>query len=215
MSEPTTRIPWLGVLAFVLLLATTYFLFFGGSKTEPATRYHAQKIDRPAPELKLTDHHGRPFSLDQLRGKLVLISFGFTSCPNICPTTLGNLASAYRGLTDAEKRRVQVVFVTVDPERDTVAKLAEYVPFFHSSFLGLTGTASEIARAAKGFGVFYAKEFLAGSDARNSYTINHSSNTFLIAPDGKWLLLYDYDGTGHPDAVREDVQKILAKQPAK
>ncbi len=214
MSERRARFSWLLAVAFALLLAGTYLvLSSGGAKSGAAEKYQGQIIGRPAPPLRLTDHRGRPFILESLRGKLVLLSFGFTHCPNICPTTLGNLAAVYRGLTDEEKKRVQVIFVTIDPERDTAAKLAEYIPFFQPDFLGLTGSPAEIAAATKGFGVFYQKEFLPGSDARNSYTMNHSSNTFLIAPDGQWLLLYNYDQTGKPAVIREDVQRVLAEHP--
>lgn len=198
--------PWGVALIGTLLAALTGFLLLRPSDTAP---WFGQTIGQEAPPLRLTDHHGQPFSLEQWRDKVVLINFGFTHCPNICPTTLTNLAAAFRKLSAEEQTRVRVLFITLDPERDTVAKLAEYMPFFHPGFLGLTGSVAEIARAAKDYGVFYEKSVLPGNDGAKDYTLNHSSYTYLIAPGGKWKLLYDYDQVAKPAELAKDIRRVL------
>ena len=112
-------------------------------------------------DFQLTDHNGKPRTLGDFAGKVVVVFFGFTHCPDACPTIMGELALVMKELgKDAD--RLQVLFVTVDPERDTPALLSQYVPAFHPSFLGLYGDAESTARTAKEFKVFYQKQELAG-----------------------------------------------------
>ncbi len=104
-----------------------------------AEQFFGQKLNPPMPayDFQLKDHTGEPLRLSDLKGKVVLLSFGFTHCPDICPTTLSNLANVYEAIPEGDRSRVQIVFVTVDPQRDTVEKLAQYVPFFNEAFLGV------------------------------------------------------------------------------
>lgn len=123
-----------------------------------------------------------PVSLKDLRGKVVVLYFGYTFCPDVCPTSLALIADAMQQLTPAEQARVQEVFVSVDPERDTPQKLKQYVAFFRPGTLGLTGTPEEIARVAKQYGVVYRKQAVTSAAG---YVIDHSSYTYILSPDGK------------------------------
>ncbi len=153
--------------------------------------------------LKLTDHTGKPRSLDDFKDKVTLVFFGFTHCPEVCPTTLRDLASLLKQLGgDAEK--VQVLFVTLDPERDTQELLAKYVPSFHPNILALRGDDAAIKAAAQSFHVFYEKR--PGSTPQN-YTIEHFTGTFVFDRDGKLRLLMNY-GIGI-DKMLHDVKLLL------
>ncbi len=137
--------------------------------------------------LALTDHNGRPRTLADFRGKLVVLSFGFTHCPDICPTILADLAGVMKSLgKDAE--RVQVLFVTVDPERDTPELLAQYVAAFEPRFVGLHGDLAATRQTAKEFKVFFEKQ-----PTGSSYTVNHSSQSYVIDAQGRLRLFVRHD----------------------
>jgi protein SCO1/2 len=141
-------------------------------------------------DFALFDHHGKPRTLADFRGRLVVVTFGYTHCPDVCPTTLADLAGAMRQLgSDAE--RVQVLFVTVDPERDTPAVLAAYVTAFDARFLGLYGDAEATQRAAKEFRVFYEKR---GAGAAAS--VDHSTQSTVIDAQGRLRLLVRHERIG-------------------
>ena len=139
-------------------------------------------------ELRLTDHNGKPRSLADFRGKLVLVNFGYTQCPDVCPTTLADLASARKKL-GADASQVQVLFVTVDPKRDTPELLSQYVPAFNPDFLGLYGDANATAKVTKDFKI-YAQE-RAGSQP-GTYTMDHSAQTLVFDREGRLRLLLPY-----------------------
>jgi protein SCO1 len=148
--------------------------------------------------LELTDHHGKPRRLEDFRGKAVVVFFGFTQCPDYCPTTLAELAAAVRTLgPDAE--RVQVLFVSVDPERDTKEALAKYVPAFDPRFLGLSGDMEATRRVAKEFKIFFEKRKTA-----DSYAVDHSAQSYVIDPQGRLRLFVRHDriGADLPDDLR-------------
>jgi len=147
--------------------------------------------------LDLTDHNGKPRHLEDFRGKAVALFFGFTHCPDICPTTLAETAAAVKKL-GADGERVQVLFVTVDPERDTGAALAKYVTAFDPRFLGLRGDAQATQRAAKEFKVFYEKR-----KTGESYSMDHSGQSYVIDPQGRLRLLV------RPDRIGEDLAEDL------
>jgi protein SCO1/2 len=132
--------------------------------------------------LELTDQTGRPRRLEDWRGKVVVLFFGFTHCPDVCPTTLADLSQVMKQLgPDAE--RVQVLFVTVDPERDTPEVLAKYVGAFDPRFLGLYGDAAATQRAAREFKVFFEKR-----KSADGYSVDHSGQTYVIDPQGRLRL---------------------------
>lgn len=152
--------------------------------------------------FSLTDHNGRARTLADFRGKVVTVFFGFTHCPDVCPTALAEMAEVMRKLgPDAEK--VQVLLITVDPERDTAEVLRQYVPSFHASFLGLHGDADAITRTAKEFKVFYQKQVLPGG----GYSVDHSAGTYIYDPAGR-VRLYASHGRG-PAALLHDIRILL------
>ena len=157
-------------------------------------------------ELDLTDHHGKPRTLADFRGKVVTVFFGFTHCPDACPTTMVELAQVAKELgPDADK--LQVLFVTVDPARDTQKVLSQYVPSFHPGFLGLYGDAEATARAAKEFKVYFNKQPPKGGAAGGGYSVDHSAGTFILDPQGRLRLFAQY-GTG-AEAILHDVRLLM------
>jgi protein SCO1/2 len=157
-----------------------------------------------AKDFSLTDHTGRPRSLADFRGKAVAVFFGFTHCPDVCPTAMAGMAQAMQ-LLGADAGRVQVLFITVDPARDTAALLAQYVPAFHPSFIGLTGEPAAIERTAKDFKVFFQRQ--SGATAE-SYSIDHSAGIYLYDPQGRLRLYVRHGET--PDKIAADLKKLLA-----
>jgi protein SCO1 len=154
-------------------------------------------------ELQLTDHTGKPRTLADFRGKVVVLFFGYTQCPDVCPTTLAELAEVRKRL-GADAERVQVLFVTVDPERDTPELLSKYATAFDPSFLGLYGDAEATARTAKEFRILYQKQ---PGQTPDSYTMDHSAGTFVFDPQGRLRLYVSY-GQG-PDVFEHDIRELL------
>jgi protein SCO1/2 len=155
-----------------------------------------------ARDFQLIDHTGKPRTLADFKGKVVVLFFGFTHCPDACPTTMAELAGALKML-GKDAARVQVLFVTVDPARDTPQVLAQYVPAFDPSFLGLYGDAEATARTAKEFKVIYQKQQQSGA----SYSVDHSAGTFLFDPAGRLRLFGQYgQGAG---VFAHDIQLLL------
>lgn len=153
--------------------------------------------------LRLTDHHGQERTLADFKGKVVTIFFGYTQCPDVCPTALSGMSTVMQEL-GPEADRVQVLFVTVDPERDTPELLAQYVPVFDARFLGLYGTPEKIAEVAKEFRVFYRKS----GDLAGHYTIDHTAGTYVFGPDGRPRLYVKH--AEDPTVVAADIKALLA-----
>jgi protein SCO1/2 len=152
----------------------------------------------------LTDHTGKPRTLADFKGKVVVVFFGYTQCPDVCPTTMAEMASVMQKLGPLADQ-VQVLFITLDPERDTQQLLASYVPAFDKRFIGLRGTPEQTAKTAKDFKVFYAK--VPGSDP-NSYTIDHTAGSYVFDRDGR-LRLFIRHGQG-PDPIVHDLRQLLS-----
>ena len=158
--------------------------------SEPPPQFKSTDVTgmKVSGDFRLTDHNGRERTLADFRGKAVVLFFGYTHCPDVCPTTLAELAAAMKTLgKDAE--RVQVLFVTVDPERDTADLLAKYVPSFDPGFLGLRGDPEATAKTAKDFKIMYQKQPGATPE---SYTVDHSAGTFVFDPQGRLRLYVSY-----------------------
>lgn len=181
-----TRRHWIaGALALGAVLAT------GCDKLAPSRSPFAG-VDvtgaKMGGELRLKDPSGKERSLADFRGKVVALFFGYTHCPDVCPTTLSDMAKAMR-LLGADASRVQVLFVTVDPKRDTAELLGQYVPAFDPSFLGLWGDAAATAKATKDFNIYFQER--AGKDAA-SYTVDHTAQSFVIDKEGRLRLVWPY-----------------------
>ncbi len=195
------RYKWLlvgfGALLFGLLVGWAVLAFIDASYT-----YGGTVIQSPDPvrNFTLTGPDGKPVNLADYRGQAVLLYFGYTFCPDVCPATLAEVAKARRQLgKDAEK--LQVVMITVDPLRDTPEKLGEYVTHFDPSFIGLTGNENEIATVATIFGIYYEKQ--EGSEA-TGYLVDHTASVIVIDQEGYLRLIYPFGTAG------EDIAKDLS-----
>jgi len=135
--------------------------------------------------FSVVDQHGKPFGLDNLSGRWSFIFFGFTHCPDICPTTLSVLNQVQERLS--AKNKVQIIFVTVDPNRDTPEQVENYVSYFSDKLIGLTGTGEQIAGLARQIGVVY---MVNEADSQGDYSVDHSASVFLISPAGQWLGIF-------------------------
>jgi len=177
---------------------TRAFDFFGHSITPAKSAYDFRLINQEGGETRLRDW----------RGHVVLLCFGFTHCPNICPTTLTNLVDVLRALPASERQRVRTAFISVDPQRDTPEKLKNYLSYFDPSLVGLSGSKDEIDRATGAFGASYAFIHNPG-DAPENYNVMHSANVYLINPKGEWELIYDFQQLQEPAKVAADIENIL------
>lgn len=155
-------------------------------------------------DFNLTDHNGQARRLADFKGKVVILFFGYTQCPDVCPTTLSSMREVLNQLgPDASK--VQVLFATLDPARDTAELLAQYVPQFHPSFIGLRGDDATMAALAKDFKVFYSKQ--PGANA-STYTIDHSTGSYAFDPQGRLRLMLRHGEA--PANIAADVKLLLA-----
>ncbi len=181
-----------GVVALVLIAVVPRLLQTGGQ---------APAIGGP---FALTDQSGRPVTDASYRGKLMLIYFGYTFCPDVCPTALGNVAQAYDRLSPAEQAQVVPIFITVDPDRDTVGQMAQYVTNFSPALVGLTGSPEQIKPVLREFRVYARKVEASGG----SYTMDHSSVLYLMDRSGKYLS--HFDGSASADQIAAGLKKYLA-----
>ena len=141
-------------------------------------------LDKPRifSDFELVDHRGEVFNTERMKGIWSIVFFGFSYCPDICPTTLAMLNDTYSKLKDSEKERLQIVMISLDSERDTVEKLAEYVPYFNKEFIGVTGNKHLIRRLTAELNVAYNQVPLGGDD----YTVDHSTQLILVNPMGHY-----------------------------
>ncbi|MDX1412739.1 MAG: SCO family protein [Candidatus Promineifilaceae bacterium] len=190
----------------LIVICTLLLVSCTNQPLEPADfKGSAMPATIPAPDFELTDTDGNAVQLSDYEGKIVLLYFGYSFCPDVCPTSLSDLARVQRKLDD-NGENIQVIMVTVDPERDTPQKLAEYVGYFHPTFIGLRGTKEEIDAAAEGFGVYYEKH--EGSEA-TGYLVDHTARIFVIEPNGDYRLSFAF-GTPAEDIV-SDLKLILQR----
>jgi protein SCO1/2 len=153
--------------------------------------------------FRLVDQNGKTVTDADLKGKWSLVYFGYTHCPDACPTALNDIAIALDQL-GPKREAVRSVFITVDPERDTPEVLKEYVASFDAAILALSGSAEEIARAAKGYRVYYAKHPEPGGD----YSMDHSSVIYVMDPEGRFTASFTHQST--PEEIAERLKKLLA-----
>lgn len=190
-----------------LLLITVLLLVACGAETGTPSpeQFKGTWLPTPVPvsDFTLTGPDNVPVQLSDFSDKLVLIYFGYTFCPDVCPTTMADLGRVQRAVDDAGDQ-VQVIMVSVDPERDTPEQLAEYVAHFHPTFVGLTGDKAEIDAAAGEFGVFYERH---EGTAASGYLVDHTARVFVVDRDGKYALSFAY-GTAVDDIV-SDLRLLL------
>jgi protein SCO1/2 len=188
-----------------LLAATLALVTFASAQAAEAPALKAGVFDPPraAPDFSLLGSNGRELKLSQYRGKVVVLGFGFTSCADVCPTTLGTLALARREL-GAAAANLQVLYITVDPERDVPAQMKRYLAAFDPTFVGGTGSPEQLAAVRKDYGISAEKKVFG-----DSYSYMHSSFTYLIDRNGKIRALMPY---GHNAADYEHDLAILLKE---
>ncbi|HRI57496.1 MAG TPA: SCO family protein [Anaerolineae bacterium] len=168
-------------------------------------QYHGLLLDSPAQaaNFTLTSQSGEPVSLSELRGKPVLLYFGYTFCPDVCPTTLSTLNKALE-IMGKKADDVQVVMVSVDPERDTPEVLATYLSNFNPSFIGLTGTHDQIASAATGLGVFFEKH---EGSAATGYLVDHTASVMVLDREGRLRLVLPFETPA--EDIASDLTQLL------
>lgn len=191
----------LGLLSLIGVVFAAVLFFpqtdsFRGTLYDPAL---------PAPEIALARDNGSIIRLSEMRGNVVLLFFGYTSCPDVCPTTLSELRKLNEELGDAASQ-VKVVYVTVDPERDTPEKVQKYVSIFNPSFIGLSGSVGELEPIWRAYGVYREVDKVSSTAA--GYLVNHTARLYLIDQDGNLRLSYAY-GTPTEDILHD--LKILLK----
>jgi len=181
------KIVWVGFLSLAVVAAaimlTLVFAkpvsFYGTSYNEPYPT---------APQIELIKSNGETFRLSEQKGKIVLLFFGYTSCPDVCPTTLAEFKQVMDGMEN-KAEQVQVVFVSVDPKRDTPEKIQKYVEHFDQGFIGLSGSMDELESIWKNYGIFREE---VKSDSAFGYIVNHTARTYLIDADGNLRLSYGF-----------------------
>lgn len=194
------------ILALLLLLAAAIAAAVIGwmqwNKNPPA-------LSGPPPggDFTLTAAHG-PVSLHDFRGKWVLLYFGYTFCPDICPTNLGNLAVAWRQLPPQAQKQVQILFVSVDPQRDTPQRLQQYADYFGANIIGLTGSKKEIDRIVRNYGAVY--RMVPVKDSAMGYLVDHSAFTYLIDPQGRLITQLPHGTT--VDQFKQVIQQHLKEE---
>lgn len=193
-------------LLTALLLAATALLVTACGPSKPELKFNNTDVTGLdyAKDFALTDHTGKPRTLADFKGKVVVMFFGYTQCPDVCPTTMLEMANVMKELgSDADK--VQVLFVTVDPERDTQEILSQYVPAFDKRFLGLRGDLEATEKVAKEFKVFYQK--VPGKQP-GSYTMDHTAGSYVFDPQGHIRLFVKHGQ--RPETLTHDIKLLLS-----
>jgi protein SCO1/2 len=177
-------------------------LGLGGCGPEPFMSSNLGHVDYGR-DFRLADHGGKPRSLADFRGRVVVLSFGYTHCPDVCPTTLAEASAVLKAL-GPRADQVQVLFVTLDPERDTPEVLGQYVRYFHPTFLGLRGDEAATAATASEFRVFWQKS---PASTAQGYLIDHAAGSFVFDPAGRLRLYHGYASGAAP--LAHDIEILL------
>jgi protein SCO1/2 len=198
MFRTPAIVPYLAVVAFVL----AGLLWHQGDRIAGLGRMVGSgKVDIGG-NFALTDQNGKTRTTADFRGRFMLIYFGYSFCPDVCPTTLEEMGAAL-GKLGPKRERVVPIFISIDPDRDTPNVLKTYMQSFGADFVGLTGSTKAVARAAHAYHVYYAKHPLPGGN----YAMDHSGVIYLMGPDGKFVTYYE-DQIG-PEAIADDLRKRL------
>lgn len=206
----TPTIALIGVMLIALgVIAVAAFVAWNRIARDGAARFSGEATVSSAVQIggpfTLVSHRGNKVSDSDFRGRLMLIYFGYGYCPDVCPTELANMAAALDVLGD-KAELVQPIFITVDPERDSVKFLGDYVPQFHSRMVGLTGSPAEIAAVAKSYRVYYQKSVDPGA---TEYLMNHSSFVYLMGRDGEFLTMFR--GATKPRSMADTIASFIER----
>jgi protein SCO1/2 len=193
------KLTLVGIGICLLLIVGTFFT--APPKFAPVA---PENQNNPNGNFTLTKATGEPFQLKDLRGKIVLLFFGYTSCPDACPSTLAKLQRALNQLTEAQKEQVRTVFVSVDPNRDKPQLLKEYVEYFGVNAIGLTGKKEEIDKVVDAYEAHY---MVIPGETSNWYSINHTTTVYLHDKQGKVRYLFLYDES--PEKLAKEIKKYL------
>jgi protein SCO1/2 len=200
------RIFFVGLGSFLLIgIVAVWTIFFGGSGNYRGTTYGEPYP--VAPEFTLTRGDGTSFQLSQMRGNIVMLFFGYTSCPDICPTTLAGLKQALGKLDESDAKQVKVLFVTVDPKRDTPERMQEYVNNFNTDFIGLSGTETDLQKIWNDYGIY--REISDQSTALG-YIVNHTARVTVIDRNGKMRISFGTDM--QVDDIVHDLKLMLKEK---
>lgn len=204
-TDPIKNKNWfliIGGLVAGLLVGWLIITYFTGNLGPP--NFHGTVLQSPdtVTNFTLTSANGK-VSLSDLRGKVVLLYFGYTFCPDVCPATMVELKKAMNGLSDRDSQDIQVVMVSIDPLRDTPEILQEYVQHFHPSFIGLTGSDEEISAITTQMGVFYEKH---EGSPESGYLIDHTATVIVVDKDGYLRLLYPFGTPG--EEIAKDLRYL-------
>ena len=191
-------------MRFFSALVVGFGLLLAGCSEPPAFKSTNVTGADWGKDFSLTDHTGQARRLADYRGKLVVLFFGYTQCPDFCPTTLAAMRETL-GLLGDDAGKVQVLFVTLDPARDTAALLAEYVPAFHPGFVGLRGDEATTAAVAREFKVFYSKQ---PGSTPDTYSVDHSTGSYAFDPQGRLRLLIRHGES--PANIAADLKLLIA-----
>lgn len=189
-------------IALVLGIGLTYRLMMMGTETNSSG---AASIGGP---FELVNQDGETVTQDDFKGKYMLTYFGYTFCPDVCPTELQVMGTALDMMPQDIADEITPVFFTFDPERDTVEAIAEYVPYFHDRMVGLTGTVEQTKAAAKAFRIYYAKAIPEGEpEDTDTYLMDHSSFVYLMDREGKFVRHFNY-GTSPEDMAKGVIEAV-------
>ncbi len=190
----------------VLLLAIAVLLLAGCNNYS----FHGVPYEPPqaAPPINGLDQNGANFSLDSLQGNVVLLFFGYTNCPDVCPTTLAELRQLRSQIKD-KADNVKVVYVTVDPERDTVARLKEFLPVFDPTFIGVRMNSIDLESVKQAYGVVAEKVYYDAQDPSKGYSVDHTARTYLVGPRGRLVTSYPYQSP--IENIQKDVEYLLTQ----
>ena len=193
------------MLRFLIVLCFSLMLIACSDRQSEQARFNGVDVSNAgyAKDFDLIDHLGEPRHLADYKGKLVLVFFGYTHCPDVCPTTLTDMAKVMK-LLGAQREKVQVLFITLDPERDTRDVLAKFVPSFDATFVGLYGSSDQIDKVANDFKVFHERKNTAGAE---SYSIDHSAGTYVYDQAGKLRLYFKYGQKPHE--IANDLKMLM------
>lgn len=199
--------------AMVAIAAALVGYFLSAPQSNPETAAEEIPLEggtallhhqRAFPSMNLVDYNGKDFTNARLNGKWSLFFFGYTHCPDICPTTLATMAQLKKLLGESGND-VQIVFVSVDPERDQLEHLKNYVTYFHPDFLGVTGTPANLLELTKPLGIIYRK---VQGEGESDYLVDHSANVIVSAPNGDWAAIFRAPHT--PEIMFSDLERLKA-----